>query len=118
LSYRPSAVLSPSAFYMAQNPLRLKTLEVKDFDKKKTIVPNLVYLAWVSWDQRVLGFLVNSLSPKSTPMSLGSHMLPTYGPSSYGCFPSPSALGSTISVAPSTTLRRKAEPPRLFCQDA
>jgi hypothetical protein len=39
-------------------------MEVEDQDKKKTIVPNPAYLAWVSQDQTVLGFLVNSLSPE------------------------------------------------------
>jgi hypothetical protein len=41
-----------------------KTLEVEDFDKKKTMVPNPAYATWLAHDQHVLGWLVNSLSPE------------------------------------------------------
>jgi hypothetical protein len=46
------------------NVVPVKTMEVEDQDKKKIIVLNPAYLAWVSRDQMVLGFLENSLSPE------------------------------------------------------
>jgi hypothetical protein len=42
----------------------VKTMEVEDQDNKKIIVLNPAYLAWVSRDQMVLGFLENSISPE------------------------------------------------------
>jgi hypothetical protein len=42
-----------------------KTVEEEDEDKKKIgQVPNPAYTAWVSWDQMVVSFLVNSLTPE------------------------------------------------------
>jgi hypothetical protein len=39
------------------------TIEAKDSDKKKVIIPNPSYAAWLSHDQHVLNYIVNSLSP-------------------------------------------------------
>uniref|UniRef100_A0ACD5TCP1 Uncharacterized protein n=1 Tax=Avena sativa TaxID=4498 RepID=A0ACD5TCP1_AVESA len=41
-----------------------KTLEAEDDNQKKITIPNPAYAAWLSRDQTVLGFLVNSLSPE------------------------------------------------------
>src|SRR3954471_24283907 len=49
----------------------VKTLEVEDANKKKTIIPNPAYTVWLSRDQTVLGFLVNSLSPEIIPHVVG-----------------------------------------------
>uniref|UniRef100_A0ACD5XD94 Uncharacterized protein n=1 Tax=Avena sativa TaxID=4498 RepID=A0ACD5XD94_AVESA len=49
----------------------VKTLEVEDANKKKTIIPNPAYTTWLSQDQMVLGFLVNSLSPEMIPHVVG-----------------------------------------------
>jgi hypothetical protein len=43
-----------------------KTLETNDKDGKKITIPNPTYAAWVSRDRKVLGFLVNLLSPEIT----------------------------------------------------
>jgi hypothetical protein len=48
-----------------------KTLEVDDKDGKKITISNPAYATWVSRDQTVLGFLVNSLSPEITAHVLG-----------------------------------------------
>jgi hypothetical protein len=42
-----------------------------EVDGKKITIPNPAYAAWVSRDQTVLGFLVNSLSPEITAHVLG-----------------------------------------------
>ncbi|KAK1610430.1 hypothetical protein QYE76_034103 [Lolium multiflorum] len=41
-----------------------KFLEIEDSEKKKKIIPNSEYAAWVARDQTVLGYLVNSFSPE------------------------------------------------------
>ena len=38
-------------------------MEVEDTNKKKTIVENSAYVAWIARDQQVLRFLLNLLSP-------------------------------------------------------
>jgi hypothetical protein len=48
-----------------------KTLDIDDKDGKKTTIPNPAYVTWVSPDQVVLGFLVNSFSPEITTHVVG-----------------------------------------------
>uniref|UniRef100_A0ACD5TU89 Uncharacterized protein n=1 Tax=Avena sativa TaxID=4498 RepID=A0ACD5TU89_AVESA len=48
-----------------------KKLEVEDENQKKIIIPNPAYSVWLSRDQTVLGFLVNSLSPEIIPHVVG-----------------------------------------------
>ena len=48
-----------------------KTLEVEDSEQKKSIVENPAYLVWMSRDQQVLRFLLNSLSPDILSHVLG-----------------------------------------------
>jgi hypothetical protein len=43
-----------------------KTLEVEDAEKKKYTVANPAYMAWVSRDQTVLGWVLQTLSPEVT----------------------------------------------------
>jgi hypothetical protein len=38
-------------------------IEAEDSDKKKVIIPNPCYAIWISRDQHVLNYIVNSLSP-------------------------------------------------------
>jgi hypothetical protein len=40
-----------------------KTLEVEDENKKKIIVPNPAYGAWIKRDQQVVSYLLKTLSP-------------------------------------------------------
>jgi hypothetical protein len=48
-----------------------KTLEVEDAEKKKSTVPNPAYTAWVSRDQMVLGWVLQTLSPEVTAHVVG-----------------------------------------------
>jgi hypothetical protein len=48
-----------------------KTLEVEDAEKKKSTVPNPAYTAWVSRDQTVLGWVLQTLSPEVTAHVVG-----------------------------------------------
>jgi hypothetical protein len=43
-----------------------KTLEIEDAEKKKSTVPNPAYTAWISRDQTVLGWVLQTLSPEVT----------------------------------------------------
>jgi hypothetical protein len=49
------------------------TLEVEDENKKKVSVSNQAYDAWVTKDQQVVSFLVNSLSEDVLPHVFGLH---------------------------------------------
>jgi hypothetical protein len=40
-----------------------ETLEVEDANKKRVVVENPTYVLWITRDQRVLCFLLNSWSP-------------------------------------------------------
>jgi hypothetical protein len=48
-----------------------KTVETEDAKKKKIMVPNPAYAAWMARDQHVLRFLLNSLSPDILSHVLG-----------------------------------------------
>jgi hypothetical protein len=51
-----------------------KTLEIEDAEKKKSTVPNPAYMAWVSRDQTVLGWVLQTLSPEVTAHVVGLEM--------------------------------------------
>ena len=48
-----------------------KTLEAEDENNKKIAIPNPAYDAWVSRDQTVQGFILNTLSPEIIPHVVG-----------------------------------------------
>jgi hypothetical protein len=48
-----------------------KTLEIEDAEKKKSTVPNPAYTAWVSRDQTVLGWVLQTLSLEVTAHVVG-----------------------------------------------
>ncbi|KAK1603552.1 hypothetical protein QYE76_016565 [Lolium multiflorum] len=50
-----------------------ETLEAEDENKKEVSVPNPAYDAWVTKDQQVVSFLINSLSEDVLPHVFGLH---------------------------------------------
>jgi hypothetical protein len=48
-----------------------KTLEVEDANKKKTMIPNPAYTAWIARGATVHGFIFNLLSPEIHAHAVG-----------------------------------------------
>jgi hypothetical protein len=80
-----------------------KTVEVEDAEKKKLQVENPAYVTWIARDQKVLRFLLNTLSP-----DILSHLLEVESTAEVwaainGMFKTASPPRHNISVVNSTT---------------
>ena len=80
------------------DPAPLENLEVEDDNKKKTTVPNPTYDVWITKDQQVVSYLVNSLSEEVLAQVFGlEHAADVWG--------ALTAMHTTQSKARVTTLR-------------